>query len=81
MRLVYVDIDVNRDGGATHTVRFLVDSGAAYSVLPQQVWRKLGLKAKRTLEFTLADGTLIRRRVSECRFTYQGIDASTPVIR
>ena len=71
---------VRRDGGPHQTVHFLVDSGAAYSVLPWRVWRALGLKRKRTLQFALADGTRIRRRVSECRFVYQGIDATSPVI-
>jgi clan AA aspartic protease len=80
MGMVHVDLEVSRDGGRVQTVRFLVDSGAAYSVLPQRVWRALGLKPKRRLEFTLADGTTIRRRVSECRFVYQGIDATSPVI-
>ena len=80
MGLVHVDVEVSRDGGPKQTLRFLVDSGAAYSLLPWRTWHALGLKPKRTLEFTLADGTTIRRRVSECRFTYQGIDASTPAI-
>src|SRR5438874_5797288 len=80
MGLVYVEMGVAREGGPEQTVRFLVDSGAVYSVLPWRVWRALGLKPKRTLEFTLADGTPVRRRVSECRFIYQGIDATSPVI-
>ena len=80
MGLVHVAIEVSRDGGPRRTVRFLVDSGATYSVLPLKVWQGLGLKAKRTLEFTLADGTVIRRHVSDCRFKYRGIDAPSPVI-
>src|SRR5262245_52110428 len=80
MGLVYVDIEVSRDGGRSEPVRFLVDSGAIYSVIPQRVWRALGLKPKRTLEFTLADGTTVQRKVSECRFTYEGLDAASPVI-
>src|SRR5207247_70902 len=62
MGLVYVAMGVAREGGPEQTVRFLIDSGAAYSVLPWRVWRALGLKPKRRLEFTLADGTIIRRR-------------------
>ena len=34
MGLVYVEADVGREGGQTLAVRFLVDSGALYSVLP-----------------------------------------------
>src|SRR5437016_2379975 len=64
MGLVYVEMGVAREGGPEQTVRFLIDSGAAYSVLPWRVWRALGLKPKRRLEFTLADGTIIRRRLA-----------------
>ena len=78
--MVHADLDVKREGGRWQTVRFLVDSGATYSVLPWRVWRKLGLKPKRSLDFTLIDGTLIQRRVSHCHFRYGDIDAPSPVI-
>ena len=80
MGLVYLDLEVSRDGGPRETVSFLVDSGAAYSVLPWRVWRKLGLKPKRSLDFSLADGTTVRRRLSECRFRYRDVDATSPVV-
>src|SRR5438132_13289311 len=79
MGLVYVAMGVAREGGPEQTVRFLIDSGAAYSVLPWRVWRALGLKPKRRLEFTLADGTIIRLRLSDCRLSYQHIDVPGPV--
>ena len=44
MGLVYADVEVHREGGAPSTVRFLVDSGATFSVLPWPVWHALGLK-------------------------------------
>jgi len=61
-------------------VRFLVDSGAVYTVLPRQVWHALKLKPQRTAEFTLADGTLITRGVSECRFVIDRQAATSPVV-
>ena len=67
--MVHVDVDVSREGGAPTTVRFLVDSGAAYSVLPYEVWRGLGLGPNRSMDFVHADGTAIRRDVSHCLFT------------
>ena len=72
MGLVRVEMDISRDGGPRQTVEFLVDSGAVYSVLPQRAWR--------TLKFSLTDGTSIRRGVSECRFSYLGVAASSPVV-
>ena len=70
-----------RDGrGPTRNERFLVDSGAIYSVLPEETWRALKLKPEREVEFTLADGTPITRRVSECRFEIRGAAATSPVV-
>jgi len=81
MGLVRVGMQVSRgNGGPPQVVEFLVDSGAVYSVLPWRVWRALGLKPQRKLKFSLADGTTIARQVSECRFSYGGITASSPVV-
>lgn len=69
--------------GRTKPVRpidFLVDSGAAYSVLPEKAWRELRLQPKDVVGFSLADGTVIERRVSEARFVYRGQDRVSPVI-
>ena len=80
MGIVYVDAEVSAGGSGHQRVRFLVDSGAMYSVLPSGAWRRLGLRPKRAIELTLADGTCIRRDVSECRFALEGLDAWSPVI-
>jgi predicted aspartyl protease len=66
--------------GTSRTVEMLVDSGAAWSCLPEAEWRALGLQAERVCRFTLADGTQIQRAVSECRFRYENIEATSPVI-
>jgi len=82
MGLAYVHARLRKsDGrGPTRDVRFLVDSGAIYSVLPEDDWRALRLKPKREVEFTLADGTPITRGVSECRFEIRGESATSPVV-
>jgi predicted aspartyl protease len=58
----------------------MVDSGALYSVLPEKTWRALRLTPLRTADFVLADGTVITRRVSECRFEIGGQAATSPVV-
>lgn len=63
-----------------HAVRFLVDSGAVYSVLPEKAWKKLNLQPMRDVEFTLADGTVISRPVSECSFEVRGKKGTSPVV-
>jgi aspartyl protease family protein len=82
MALTHVAGRVNRSGRHRRpiAVRFLVDTGAVYTVLPEKVWRALGLKGVRVAEFTLADGTMIRREVSECRVQVAGHSATSPVV-
>ena len=82
MGVTYVQARLRRpDGrGPTRSVRFLVDSGAIYSVLPEATWRALRLRGERQVEFTLADGTPIERSVSDCRFEIRGAAATSPVV-
>lgn len=80
MGLTYVEATVTGPKKKSATVSFLVDSGAKYSLLPVAVWKQLGLAPKRTLDFTLADGTVIQRKVSEAHFSFAGVDGHSPVI-
>jgi predicted aspartyl protease len=80
MGIVYVEAEVASESGVALPVRLLVDSGAIYSVLPTEVWTALELVATREMEFILADGTPIIRRVSRCMFTYAGTCAPSPVV-
>lgn len=43
----------------------VVDTGAAYSVIPSRLLRRLDIKPIRTMPFKLADGRIIRRRIGE----------------
>ncbi len=82
MGMTYVRAKMNRPDrrGPSIEERFLVDTGAIYTVLPEKTWRTLKLKPQRTVEFTLADGTIITRGVSECRFTIENQSATSPVV-
>ena len=82
MGLTHIRGKVARPGGRSRAIdmRFLVDTGAVYTVLPEAVWRRLRLTPARTAEFPLADGTTITRGVSECRFTVAGRIATSPVV-
>ena len=61
-------------------VRFVVDSGAVYSVLPEPVWKHLRLRPTRSAQFSLADGTVIARGVSRCTFGLAGVTETSPVV-
>ena len=66
--------------GKRAPVRLLIDSGATYSLLPEAAWQAIDLTPKRTQGFTLADGTVIERRISECYLVLPQGEAHTPVI-
>ena len=80
MGVTYIDGTVTGPAGQQRSVRFLVDSGATYSVLPHDDWQAIGLTAKRTTTFSLADGTTIQRDVSECHISLPQGDGHTPVV-
>ncbi len=80
MGMAHIDMDVSRDGRDARSVRFLVDSGAAYSVLPWDVWHDLGLVPTRALDFVLADGTTITRDVAHAFFRHGDVVAPSPVV-
>ncbi len=80
MGLTYVDGVVSNNASGEISVRFLVDSGATYTLLPKDVWQQLGLAGHRTVEFSLADGTLLHREVSECLIRLLEGRQHTPVI-
>ena len=75
----YVEGTIRGPAGE-ETVRFLIDSGAVYSLLPETVWKAVGLTPKREMDFALADGTTIRRPVSECHISLPQGEAHTPVV-
>jgi clan AA aspartic protease len=80
MGVVFVDVELTGSARRRAIATFLVDSGARYSVLPRSLWKRLGLRPQRAMRFALADGTEVRRQLSECRFRFEGIDAASPVV-
>lgn len=80
MGLTYITGTVTGPSGKTSRVRFLVDSGAMYTLLPRKVWQKIRLTPRRKMEFSFADGTRIQRQISECKIRLPHGEAHTPVI-
>ncbi|MBI5206892.1 MAG: retroviral-like aspartic protease family protein [Candidatus Firestonebacteria bacterium] len=80
MGITYIEGLVRGREGKQESVKFLVDSGATYSLLPKTVWQAIGLLPKRKLSFTLADGSKIERAISEAFISFPQGEAHTPVI-
>src|SRR4030095_17234276 len=78
MGLTFVEGVVSGPASVSRVVRFLVDSGAKFSLLPPDDGRAIGLTPRRRLTFVLADGTEIERDVSECYVRLAQGEGHTP---
>jgi len=82
MAMTYVKLTVRRNKRAKRCVKleFLVDSGAAFTVVPASVLKGLGVEADEQHSFFLANGEEIKRKVGEAYFQYQGRSGTAKVI-
>ncbi len=61
-------------------VDFMIDSGAVYSLVPKGALKNLRIAPHKSMDFFLADGTKITRRVGDAYFEYQGEGGAGPII-
>jgi predicted aspartyl protease len=82
MGLTYIQASIANPARPRRSARlkFLVDSGALYSVVPTPVLRRLGIKRGKSKSFILADGTEIKRSLGQALFRMNGDEAASPVI-
>ena len=82
MGLTYIQASIANPAKPHRMVRlkFLVDSGAIYSVVPTPVLRRLGIKPAKTRSFLRADGSEIKRTLGEALFRIRGDEGTSPVI-
>ena len=59
---------------------FLVDSGAFYTVLPKRWVEKLGVKPSFEQEFSLADGSRVKRKIGHAMIEFEGRETPSPVV-
>ena len=80
MGVTYIEGVATGPTGKQAIVRFLVDSGATYTLLPYEDWQAIELLPKRSVTFALADGTTVERQVSECHIALPQGEGHTPVV-
>jgi predicted aspartyl protease len=61
-------------------VDLVVDSGAIYSVVPAGVLRRIGVAARETQTFGLANGETVRRAIGDVRYEIGDRSGAAPVI-
>ena len=59
---------------------FLVDSGAIYSLVPGKILDGLEIEPYKEMSFSLADGTVLKRRVCSAYFEYEGEGGPATVV-
>ena len=77
---VTMTVSNSQDSTRSREIRFLVDSGAVYSLVPREVLLELGIRPTRVQSFSMVDATEIKREVGNAAFTFEGETDVSPVI-
>lgn len=82
MGLTYLPIKITnpKNSHLTQRIKFLVDSGTLYSVVPEDALNSMQIIPHKNKEFILADGTSIKRKIGSVYYEYKGEKAAAPVI-
>lgn len=82
MGLTHIQAHVSNPARPKRSVRlkFLVDSGAVYSVVPARTLRRLKVKPHSRRTFILADGSEVTRQIGDASFRFDGRHGASPVI-
>ena len=59
---------------------FLVDTGASFTVVPEEMAKKLSLKKDRVQRFSLADGSVMKRSLGFALVELDGQKSPSPVV-
>lgn len=82
MGLTHVTMSVANltNANRSKAVKFMVDSGAMFSVVPGSILRELGMEPDQIASFSLADRTQIQRKTGEAAFRFQGLSRVFSVV-
>jgi len=82
MGITYLQVTMKKlpDSRKSERLKFLIDTGAVYTVAPASRLRRLRIKPHRRERFTLVDGSSIERDLGGAYFEYQGKGGVAPVI-
>ena len=59
---------------------FLVDSGASFTVLPNEMVKKLNIKPRFERDFSLADGKIMTRKIGNAAVVIEKEEIVVPVV-
>ena len=61
-------------------VNFLIDSGGVYSLVPGKILDELEIEPYKEMSFSLADGSVLKRKVCSAFFEYEREGGPAPVV-
>lgn len=70
----------HRKSEKTAEVNFLIDSGAVYSLVPGKILDQLDIEPYKEMNFSLADGSTLKRKVCSAYFEFEGEGGPAPVV-
>jgi predicted aspartyl protease len=82
MSITYLNIKVTHPQNVKKGLerRFLIDSGAIFSVVPDRELKRMGIKPDTKQKFILANGQEIEKEIGEARFTWKDTARTAPVV-
>lgn len=82
MGVTYLKVKVVNPLKPTHELerRFLVDSGAVYSVMPYEELKRLGVRPEGSQKFILANGEEVEKKIGEVKFFFRDRSATSKVV-
>jgi predicted aspartyl protease len=82
MGLTYITVKMRKSRAAKRVAqaKFLVDSGAIFTIAPAEMLKEIGVRAQEEHTFTLADGEETVRKVGDAYFEIGGSGGYAKVI-
>ena len=81
MGIFYVNVEIGDPQGERYeTVRALVDTGSAYTILQSSLLESLGVEPRDTRNFQVADGRIITRGFGQTWVRLDGREIISPVV-
>ena len=71
---------ISADGLRRETVDALVDTGSTFTALPSALLERLGIERGPSLDFTLADGSVMWQEAGESWLSVDGVEANCIVL-
>lgn len=82
MALTYLTLKVSNPSKPqlTFSKKFLVDTGAPYSIVDEKFLNKIKVKEKRIMQFVMPNGQKTTQEICDVMFTYKDKTAPSPVV-